>query len=393
MADSYPSIFGTSAPKFIYDLGGVNEEEVLLDRVRILRDEPDLDDIEHKSVITGHTEWTNKGKHWTFEVQVQIFDEDNYTNAYNLYLSLKSFKHKLVTLWKRRDGTQIQNDNDEDVLFFIERVEENYLEHYLFPDFLIMTFVSQNPVDLPLTTIPPPVYETPVTVLELYGENWNGTVMSGHTPPISFAEVGSVGAAAPSGLNSKKAMDANVINEYLYFTEEINAGADNYVVFVVGAQPGQATAAASSAFDGRLTAGTYPRMLIRVGASSGNISDIEYYWGTDAFHQEVVNLPAYDNRNFFIRCFIFRNTYSKLYVEGGSAVHAGGWTPTALGGASYFNRVCQNSSNFQHTYIAHLSIHKFPVSSNPLDLDWVNNYGAALATYYAKIWNNITVQP
>lgn len=147
--DSYPSIFGTGAPRFVHDYGGAGETNVDLDYVIILRDEPDPGDIEHKSIKTGHREWTDIGKHWTFEVLVQLF---RYANPYTAYQNFKQYKNELVALYKRRDGTLIKNSEDDVILFFIEAMEESYYDHYLYPDVLKIRFVSQDPIDIPITS-------------------------------------------------------------------------------------------------------------------------------------------------------------------------------------------------------------------------------------------------
>lgn len=141
------SIFGVQAPKF-----KSGETEVELDHIVIVRDEPDLDDTEHKSIITGYREWDKKGKHWIFEVEVYIY---KYANPLTAYQNFKNYEFELVELWKRRDGNSFHNEDDEIVYFFIESMEELYLEHYQYPDVLRVRFLSQNPIDIPIGGTPP----------------------------------------------------------------------------------------------------------------------------------------------------------------------------------------------------------------------------------------------
>lgn len=146
MANISMSIFGNQAPKFI-----AGETEVNLDYCVVLQDEADLEDILHQSKVTGHREWSHRGKHWIFKVKIHLF---KYEDVYSAYQNFKQYEHQLVTLYKRRDGNPVTNLHGEEVKFFIENIEEGYLQHYLYPDILFITFLSQDPIDLPLDLSP-----------------------------------------------------------------------------------------------------------------------------------------------------------------------------------------------------------------------------------------------
>lgn len=154
--DGYPSIFGIGAPKFVYDFGGSNEQEIELDHVVIITDDPDISTIENKSVKTGFTSWNYKGKHWIFELDLYLFKYP-LANQKSFYNTLKSFENTLVTLYKRRDGDFIKNPNDDPVLFFIEEIEERYVERFDYPDTLRIRFISQDPIDK-VFSVPAPVW-------------------------------------------------------------------------------------------------------------------------------------------------------------------------------------------------------------------------------------------
>lgn len=140
MADNYNSIFGTEEPKFIS-----GETEVNLDNCVILKDEADVLNIEHKDIVNGYRQWSSKGKHWIFEVDVYITKHADPEASYN---TLKAYEHEIVTLYRRRDGSPFINENDDEITFFIESIDEIYLKHYLYPDILRFRFISVNPVDI-----------------------------------------------------------------------------------------------------------------------------------------------------------------------------------------------------------------------------------------------------
>src|SRR5690606_13510267 len=77
-----------------------------------------------------------------------------YEDVYSAYQNFKQYEHQLVTLYKRRDGNPVTNLHGDVVKFFIESIEEGYLEHELYPDLLTFTFVSQDPIDIPVNKSP-----------------------------------------------------------------------------------------------------------------------------------------------------------------------------------------------------------------------------------------------
>ena len=136
-------IFGKQAPKFIYDEGGGSEETVLLDNVVIMEDGTEPDEVVHESPLTKHRNFIDNGEHYRFKVMQYIFKDD----PYNKYMKLNEFKNKLVTLYRHRDNPPFQDSDENNVLFKV-RVQPQYLETIEFRDVVIVTFISQDPVDV-----------------------------------------------------------------------------------------------------------------------------------------------------------------------------------------------------------------------------------------------------
>lgn len=380
--DGYPSIFGVEAPQFVS-----GEDTIELDYVTISRDDPDLKDIEHKSIRTGHKEWTNKGKHWTFEVLVNIC---KYPNSYEKYQELKAFNNTLVDeLFKRRDGSAFKNNNGVEVKFFIEEMEEFYYKHYLYPDRLRILFISQDPIDLAISTGSssgvPDNHVIPETIMEMYGESWDGSVMDGNYIGPSLTEAGSVASATDAPANSKKALQTNNTNEYLSFTSLVNADADNYVIFLVGRQAGSiSTGYIMYGLDFRDNS-SIPIILLPICWSGGNDQ-----WAMYINNNIVTTTGIGKNTDDpHIRCLILQNNNADLYIDGGSSILNAAYSPVQFGGTNYARLNQSSTGSLRFSYMHHQSVHKFP-SDKLVDLTWLNNYGNALAAYYGLSWTNIT---
>lgn len=137
-------IFGISAPKFVYDPTGT-PATVELDYVVVLNDKPEIDLVQHKSIIDGHREFTHRGKHWFYQIRVHLF---KYVDPRSKYEEILQYQGSDVILYRHRDGDAIKDGAGNDVVFVITGVEEAYLNTPDYKDVLIVRFESKDYVDL-----------------------------------------------------------------------------------------------------------------------------------------------------------------------------------------------------------------------------------------------------
>jgi len=144
-------LFGIKAPKFIKDFDLPAEKTVNFDFCVVLEDNPVQDFIEHKSVINGHTEFINLGKHWVYTIRVHLFKyEENPDTGYTMrtkYTELKSIEGSEGILYRHRDGEPFRNNANELVTFFVESVDESYFETPLYHDLITIRFRSKDYID------------------------------------------------------------------------------------------------------------------------------------------------------------------------------------------------------------------------------------------------------
>lgn len=143
-------IFGSSAPKFIYDPTG-SPVQILLDYVVIQKDEPQEDFIIHESKFTRHREFILKGKYWIIEMKMHLFkiaENIDLTTAKNFYNNIKPYEGSEVRYYRHRDGDYLKDKNGNEVKMFLESVNESYYDTTDFKDLLYLKFKSTKYVDL-----------------------------------------------------------------------------------------------------------------------------------------------------------------------------------------------------------------------------------------------------
>ena len=143
-------IFGIQAPKMIVNID-TTQDEVVLDYSVVLKDEPELDTFEAKSVRTGKRDLTNAGKHWIFQVKIHLW---KYADPKAKYLELKSYEGTEVILYRHLDGEPIYDTYGNGGHFILFQIEEKYLEEIRKSDIIILTFrsidyISQSAPPLP----------------------------------------------------------------------------------------------------------------------------------------------------------------------------------------------------------------------------------------------------
>ena len=120
------------------------EETVLLDYVRITKDEPEVDELMHQSELTGHREFVDRGDHWVFEVVLNLY---KYSDPRSKFEQIYHYRHKNVDLWRHRDGAALADADGNNVSCRIVEIRPFYLEQSTFRDQLLIRFVSRDYVD------------------------------------------------------------------------------------------------------------------------------------------------------------------------------------------------------------------------------------------------------
>lgn len=99
----YDSIFGVSAPKYVYDPSGT-PVTVLLDHLTVEEEWADDQDLEQTSVINGFRSWIQKGDYSSFNFVINLFKYDDPRAKYE---EIKVHNRKLVTLYPHRDNSSL----------------------------------------------------------------------------------------------------------------------------------------------------------------------------------------------------------------------------------------------------------------------------------------------
>ena len=143
------AIFGTSAPKWVYDRGGASEFTILLDYVYDTKFEPKTVFVEHESELDLERDFIFKGTHWTFELKMNLYKySDTISVVKAKHDEINSYKGKKGSLWMHRDGSQFKKSDGTDALFVLKEVVPFYRETKDFRDALYLKFESCSPVDL-----------------------------------------------------------------------------------------------------------------------------------------------------------------------------------------------------------------------------------------------------
>lgn len=144
-------IFGIQAPKMIVNID-TTQDEVLLDYAVVLKNEPELDTFEVKSVRTGKRVLTNAGKHWIFQVKIHLW---KYADPKAKYLELKSYEGTEVILYRHSDGGPIYDTYNNQGVFILQSLDESITDEKNKFDVLILTFWSKEFIRRSLYSVPP----------------------------------------------------------------------------------------------------------------------------------------------------------------------------------------------------------------------------------------------
>jgi hypothetical protein len=143
MSETGKGIWGVLAPKFVFDYGEGGEVTVNLDYAKVLSCQPETDYIEHKSGITGERAFIKRATHYEVQIAVNLF---KYSNPASKYGDIMTYHGAAVTLWLHRDGEEFKSGSSDDALFLLKEVEPFFHDMPNYPDYLVLTFVSLNPV-------------------------------------------------------------------------------------------------------------------------------------------------------------------------------------------------------------------------------------------------------
>ncbi len=142
-------LHGVGAPKFVYDPEGENEEEVLLDWVNILENEPELRVLMHEGEIDGDRNFLWRGKHRRIEIMMHLFkydlDPESGFTAKEKYEQIKQYEgSSKIAFYLHRDAPPYQTADSTPVYipFILESVEEQWLDTLDFADTLLLVFRS-----------------------------------------------------------------------------------------------------------------------------------------------------------------------------------------------------------------------------------------------------------
>lgn len=233
----------------------------------------------------------------------------------------------------------------------------------------------------------------PETIIRIYGENWNGTTMSGHIggTVVENGIVESLPNHAP--LNNKTIIRTNGASAYLTLSTFDSGEVANYVVFEVRYMSYIPTNQLGIVIDFYDEVSAFNNLRIYGWRSDDAVGDDEKYWagyayGVTSNFDVAQDLPAQENQTVAqVRVFIFENLVGKYY-RGGNLILSGGWIPCRLGTGNQRKRIGAVSGGNLSCNLGHLSLHKFPATTT-VNKTWVNNYAKALADFYALTWTPI----
>lgn len=122
------------------------EREVELDRVEIVTDEPVINHILNESALSGSRSWVHRGRHWVYEVIVNIYKEALPRSLYE-ELFVYYQQDKDIVLYRHKDTQPMKDEAGSVASFKITRMKELYLGDITYKDRLLLRFESKSWVD------------------------------------------------------------------------------------------------------------------------------------------------------------------------------------------------------------------------------------------------------
>ena len=150
------SIFGSSAPKFVFDLGGGSEATVNLDYWVPIKEDPDTRNIKQESELEADRIILPRGEYLEIEGRVNLYKYADVASRQSKFAEIYQYKNLNVSFWKHRDGSAYMDENGDEVLFYLESVIPRNLTTLDYRDVLYLRFLSLKGIDYPnsFTIIP-----------------------------------------------------------------------------------------------------------------------------------------------------------------------------------------------------------------------------------------------
>jgi len=141
------SIFGTTGPKFVYDLGGVNEATVQINHWVPQDDEPDIKEIVQESELQADREYIDLGEYRSFTGLVLLCKYESLATARSKFEEIYQYRKKKVILYKHSDGQPYKDSGGNNVLFYLRQVSPRNFQTLDYKDVLFLEFKATGEVD------------------------------------------------------------------------------------------------------------------------------------------------------------------------------------------------------------------------------------------------------
>ena len=225
---------------------------------------------------------------------------------------------------------------------------------------------------------------TPTTVIQISGENWDGVTMSGHVGG-PMTEIGNVYSGTNGIFNGKKYIGFLSPPDSLVFDNVINTDTSDYIVFSVHFQNLASGTGGSNILDFRNGSGYH--LIIPAGVS-GDIDAMGWHWGLTSNNSTTESILDSTSSAPAIRCWILREGAQRYYRWGGDPKidTTGQWEAAPL---IHRRRLGLTPAFATDVCVAHISVHKLVPGQTP-DVNWINDFGDSLATFYDGAINDYT---
>lgn len=377
------SLTGVLAPKFIGNIATTRDEIDLFNSV-ILKDEADPDVYSVASVRTGKKVFTKAGKHWIFQVKVYLW---KYANPEAKYLELKSYEGTQVLLYRHSDGSMFYDTYDNEGVFVMTSLVEDYIERNNFRDIVTLTFESAEFVRE--AQITEPIVE-PACLSELYADDT--TVL----PPYYtwYARQGMDATAysySPQGEMAIISNEIGIHSAVRYLTDKhmfenlLTAVPVNVLIFVVNRQGGITD---GNIIDFRDAVSAPPYNLI-LNARTNNNTRVGYIFGSSIYFSDIV---AHDSSVYKLRLYRMEGNKFRFYESGTLLLETTDeWSPQILNGVKTFGGSASN--NYENAqFLAHLSVYSC-LTGQKFKLSTINSIAQGIVGYFGHAsisWTNLT---
>ncbi len=142
------SIFGSSGPKFAYDLGGPSEATVILGHWVPGKNEQDGEKVLiHESELESDRDFIDLGGgYWVYDGFVYLMKYVDPILIRSKFEEINQYNRKKVVLWQHRDGDPFKDSLGNNMLFYMNCYPRNFgtLDYR---DLLYIQFRSCKAVD------------------------------------------------------------------------------------------------------------------------------------------------------------------------------------------------------------------------------------------------------